>query len=209
MIVYHLDEAPDSTPEPCGAFQHGVAASLFIAQQPEASLVYPEGAGLPVDAHQTIGLEIHYINYFGGDPIDVMGSVDLDLIEPDPSYGTVDLVFTGDLDLRIPAHGASTETSMHFIPPDARLFGLTSHTHQWGVLTTIHRGRSVSMPEELLHTSTNWAEPPLDIFDPPLTFAADEGLILTCEFENLSDSVVRFGVDFNDEMCFLWAYLIR
>jgi hypothetical protein len=209
MIVYHLDEAPNTAPQPCGAFSHGVASSLFIAQQAEASLVYPEGAGLPIDAHQTIGIEIHYINYLAGDPIDVSGTVELDLVEPDPEYGIVELLFTGDLSLDIPARGTSTETSIHFVPAGARIFGLTSHTHQWGVLSTIHRGTSISMPGELLHTSTNWAEPPLDLFDPPLTFGGGEGLVLTCEFDNMSDSPVGFGTDFDQEMCFLWAYLIR
>lgn len=209
MIVYRLDEAPDPTPRDCGAFSHGVAASLFIAQQPEASLVYPDGAGLPIDAHQTIGIEMHYINYMPGGPVDISGTVDLDLIAPDPEFGVVELMFSGDLEIDIPARGTATETTIHFVPPTAENFGLTSHTHQWGVRATIHRGRSTAMPGELLHTSTTWSEPPLDIYDPPITFASGEGLVLTCDFENTSDRRVRFGTDFADEMCFLWAYLIR
>jgi hypothetical protein len=208
MIVYHLDEAPNPTPEPCGGFSHGVAASLFIAQQAEASLIYPDGAGLPIDAHQTIGVEIHFINYFGGDPIDVQGTVELDLVEPDPSYSVVSLLFTGDLDIDIPARSTATETSIHFPPVGSRIFGLTSHTHQWGVRSTIHRGFSVSTPGELLHTSTLWSEPPLDLFDPPLALEAGEGLVLSCEYENMSDRRVGFGTGFDDEMCFLWAYLV-
>jgi hypothetical protein len=209
MIVYHLDEAPDPTPRDCAAFAHGVASSLFIAQQAEASIVYPEGAGFPVAAHQTIGIEIHYINYLAGDPIDISGTVEFDLVEPDPAFGTVELVFTGDLSIDIPARGTATEVSFHAVPAGARLFGLTSHTHQWGTRATIHRGTDVSSPGEQLHVSTDWSEPPLDLFDPPLTFAGGEGLILTCEYENTSDRSVGFGTGFDDEMCFLWAYLIR
>jgi len=209
MIVYRLDEPPDATPTACGAFSHGVAASLFIAQQAEASMVYPDGAGLPVDAHQTIGIEMHYINYFADDLIDITGTVELDLVEPDPDAGEVELLFTGDLSLTIPARGTATETSIHFPPAGTRLFALTSHTHQLGRLATIHRGFSTTAPGELLHRSTTWSEPPLDVFDPPLTFADREGMILTCEFENTTDRTVGFGTDFDDEMCFLWAYLVR
>jgi hypothetical protein len=209
MIVYRLDEAPDPTPVSCGAFAHGTAASLFIAQQPEASLVYPDDAGLLIEAHQTIGIEMHYINYLAGGSIDISGTVDLDVIAPDPSYGTVELLFTGDLDVSIPARGTATETSIHFVAPTSQVFGLTSHTHQLGVRTTIHRGRSTTDLGDLLHTSTNWSEPPLDTFDPLLRFDSGEGLVLTCEYDNPTDLGVGFGTGFDDEMCFLWAYLIR
>jgi hypothetical protein len=52
----------------------------------------------------------------------------------------------------------------------------------------------------------NWAEPPLDTYDPALTFAEGEGLALTCEFDNTTGGPVVFGEGFDDEMCFLWAH---
>jgi hypothetical protein len=209
MIVYHLDEAPDPTFRDCGAFMHGVGASLFIAQQREASIAYPDGTAFPIAAHQTIGVEIHYINYVSTSPIDVSGVVDFDLVELDPSYREVELLFTGDLALSLPPRATTTERSFQPVPDGAEIFALTSHTHQYGILSTIHRGTSTSALGEELHRSTNWAEPPLDIFDPPLALSSGEGLVITCMYDNTSDRTVTFGTGFDDEMCFLWAYFIR
>ncbi len=209
MIVYHLTGSPDPTPRACGSFEHGIGQSIFIAQQPEASLQYPAGAGYPFAAHQTIGIEIHFINYVSPDPIDVTGTVDFDFVAADDSLDVVELLFTGDLTLELPPRTTTTETCFHPIDPSYRVFGLTSHTHQLGELATLERAHSATEPIELLHRSTSWADPPLDIFDPPLTFAPGDGLLLTCDFNNTTDHTVYFGTGFDDEMCFFWAYVIR
>jgi hypothetical protein len=210
MIVYRLDgTAPDPTPRPCGAFSHGVAASLFIAQQPEASLSYPAGSGLRFEANQVVTIEMHYLNYFSGSATDIGGSVDFDLVPVDPGVEEVELIFTGELSLDIPARSETTVRSFHSIPAGARVFALTSHTHQLGVLSTLHRGRGETDPDAvLLHESRSWADPPLDTFEPPLTFSAGEGLILECHYVNTTDRRVGFGTGFDDEMCFLWAHFV-
>jgi hypothetical protein len=209
MIVYRLDEPPDARPRPCGAFSHGVSDSIFIAQQREAAITYPRGTGLRIEAHQTIGLEIHYINYVSDAPIDIAGTVELDLVPADGALEEMHLLFDGDLSLTIPARSDHTATSFHAIPSGARIFALTSHTHQLGTRATIHRATSETAPGELLHESTSWAEPPLDVFDPMLVLDPGEGLLLTCEYHNPTDEEVGFGLGFDDEMCFLWAHIVE
>jgi hypothetical protein len=206
MIVYALDEAPDPTPRKCSAFQHGMSDSIFIAEKPEAALVYPPGTGLTIRAHQTIGLELHHINYFSETPVDISGMVELDLVEPTAEMMEVQFLFTGDIGFTLPMHETTTIRSFHPIGSAPRVFALTSHTHQLGTLATLHRGTSVSDLGEELHRSVNWAEPPLDTYDPALTFADGEGLVLTCEFTNPNPYDVHFGVNFDDEMCFLWVH---
>jgi hypothetical protein len=206
MIVYRLDGPADPTLRPCAAFEHGVADSLFIAESAEADLAYPSGAGLRVAAHQTIGLEIHYINYVSRESIDVEGAIELDVVPDAGDLAEVHLLFTGPLSLSLPPRERTTMRSFQGVPAGARVFGLTSHTHQLGTLATIHRGTSESDLGDELHRSTSWAEPPLDRFDPPLMLEADEGLVLTCEYNNTTDRPVGFGTSFYDEMCFLWAY---
>jgi hypothetical protein len=51
-------------PTPCEAFQDitsGVSP-VIIAESPDADVVYPEGVGLPITAHQEIKLEEHFLN---------------------------------------------------------------------------------------------------------------------------------------------------
>jgi hypothetical protein len=196
------------TPTDCSAF--GVSGdTLFIAEKPDAALRYPDGSGLAIGADQLIGLEIHFINYFADEDIEIEGTVTLDLAPPDAQLREVGLIFTGDLGLFLPPLETTTVQSFHTVPPGAEIFAVTSHTHQLGTYAAIHRARGVDDPDaELLHEALLWSEPPLDVFDPPLVLAADEGLALTCEYFNTTEQAVTFGTGFFDEMCFLWAHYV-
>lgn len=211
MIVHLLDGPADPTPRPCGAFSHGMGQQvLFIAQQRESGLAYPEGSGLPVAAHQSIGLELHFINYFAEDKVDITGGLEVDLAPAGSVADEVHVLFTGDLSFTIPAKGTYTETSWWPVSAGQRVLAMTTHTHQLGTYASI---RVASGPSDttgaLLHESTSWSDPPLTEFDPLLTFDAGTGLLLTCEFDNPNAYPVHFGTGFEDEMCFMWLYYLQ
>ena len=198
--------APTAAPEPCGPFAGGAvdSAVLTIAQQSNASLSYPDGAGLPITAHQSIHLEMHYVNA-SDQPMMIGGTVDLDLAADNADLRPVALLFTGNPSLNIPAGGMTTVTSFHSLEPGVQLFATTAHTHQWGTRATVELTGGTG---GLLHDSTNWAERPLDNFA-PITIGAGQGLQLTCNFFNQSGQDVHFGLSANDEMCFVWAHLVN
>lgn len=204
VIATLTTEPPQPTPTPCGAFAGGApgAGVLTIAQQPHASLGYPAGSGLPIAAHQGVFLEMHYFNASAG-PLAIGGTITLDLAAA-ASLQPVTLVFAGNGAPHIPAHGTATTTSEHSLPVGARLFATTAHTHQWGRRATVELVRGDGTITRL-HDSDAWAERPLDQFA-PITFTADDRLRLTCNYENLSDHDVSFGLSAEDEMCFLWAH---
>jgi Copper type II ascorbate-dependent monooxygenase, C-terminal domain len=75
------------------------------------------------------------------------------------------------------------------------------------VHSTIERVANASAPtSKPLHESRDWSEPPLTFFDPPLRFDGSDGLRLTCRYRNETDQAVHFGVEAQDEMCFMWLY---
>jgi hypothetical protein len=202
VIVTRSDSAP-SPLAPCGPFAGGGvdAGVLFIAQQPTAALAYPDGAGLPIAAHQSIHLEMHYFNAEPTGSLAIAGTVHLDLAPATAGLREVELLFTGNSALNIPAHGTTTVTSSHGLPPGIRLFAATAHTHQWGTRAT------VELDGRLLHESTDWAERPVSSFT-PIDIVSGQALRLTCEFFNQSDHQVGFGLSAEDEMCFLWAHYV-
>jgi hypothetical protein len=205
MIIYRTDQELTDTPSPCGSVPGG-ADTLLIAQQSETALDFPEEAGLHVPAHQHIRIEIHYMNYTDAS-LDVTGNVHFDLAPADDTVAPVRILFTGDLFLALPARQETTIESFVSMQEDRRFFALTSHTHQLGTYASLKRATHIGDPNaELLHESHDWAEPPLDMFDPPLTFPGADGIWLTCEYDNYTDDLVTFGPGFDDEMCFLWAY---
>lgn len=205
MIVYRTSRPLSSTPTPCSPFADG-ASAVFIAETVNASIEYPADAALEFSANQHVRIEIHEVNYTG-EPIDIRAEVDFDFYPLDEvARMPVQFLFTGDMALFLPARTTTEVHSFHFVPDGARIFGLTSHTHGLGVYATIHRATSADDFTDMLHEADDWANPPLDRFDPPLTLEATEGLRLSCEYDNTRDEDVGFGLDFEDEMCFLWAY---
>lgn len=213
VIINRSGGAPvQPTPQQCGAFSSAGSDDqlLFIAQQPHAELRYPDGTGLRIGAHESIHLEMHYFNYLPGETADISATVYFELAPDDGSQlAPVDLLFTGDFSLTIPAHSKVTKTSFHSVDPADHIFALTTHMHQLGVHGTIHRATSETDPSPVLLYETNsWSEAPLQTYE-PFQLAAGEGLLLTCEYVNPTDQDVHFGLGFEDEMCFLWAHTFR
>lgn len=209
IVTKVADTVEQPTPTSCGAFAGGApdADLLFIAQQPEAALTYPDGTGVRVAAHQHVHLEMHYFNYLPDAEQGISASVTFDLVTDDGELRPVELMFQGELSLFLPAGEQVTVTSFHTVPPGAEIFALSSHTHQYGVRGAIYRATSEADPGTLLHESLSWSEPPFDTYE-PFALDAGEGLRLQCEFHNTSDHDVGFGLGFNDEMCFLWAHYV-
>ena len=206
MIVSRADEVSPTTPTPCTPFGLGISRTIFIAQQREAELVYPEGSGLRIDAHQPIRMELHYVNYVAESPIDIGGTVDFDIVTDDGSLRQVQLLFTGELSFSLPPREETVIASTHVLPEGASLFAITSHTHQLGIEASIDVVNGDGTTR--IHTSDRWEDPPLDVFDPPMTVRFDDTLALRCVFQNTTDRTVRFGEEFDSEMCFLWAYYL-
>lgn len=213
VIINKAGDAPvQPTPQSCGAFAAATAEDelLFIAQQPQAELRYPDGTGLRIGAHQPIHLEMHYFNYLPGEDSQISATVYFELAEEDGSQlDPVDLLFTGDFSLTIPALGTLTKRSFHTVAAEDHIFALTTHMHQLGVHGTIHRATGEADPNPVLLYETNsWDEAALQTYE-PFQLDPGEGLLLTCEYVNPTNQDVHFGLGFEDEMCFLWAHTFQ
>lgn len=207
VIVYRsraTEEQP--TPARCGGLS-GIlqgTAPIFIAQQRESGVELPAGVGLEIAADQMIRLEEHFVNTTAG-PLTAGARVTFDLA-PRAGLTAADMMFWGTQNINVAPR--SMGTAQYFRPalPGVNVFGLTSHTHQFGVRATIEVATALTGAGREVHRNETWEEPPLTRFDPPLTFGAGEGLRLVCNYNNTSTQTLRFGESYYQEMCFLWAY---
>jgi hypothetical protein len=68
------------------------------------------------------------------------------------------------------------------------------------------RGTSLDDPAAVpIYETTEWEEPELRELTPPLVIdgSGTDGFILRCEYDNYTDTRVRFGEGVDDEMCFM------
>lgn len=199
-------------PQVCPPTMASDVTRLIIAQQKLTSVELPAGVAFKLEARQRVFLQLHYFNV-DATAHDITGTVDMTVV--DTSNGApieAKTLFTGATQITIPAH-QMTEVKAFYQPRAAsgtrRVFALTSHTHRLGIKSTIERVASMTAAATPpLHESTNWSEPPLTQLNPPLMFttAASEGLRLICRYNNTTDEPVTFGVEAQDEMCFMWLY---
>jgi hypothetical protein len=225
MIVYVSEETEEDTaPVPCGGFdgifvvEDGIPGldskniPIFIAQQPYVELALPEDDGVPigfrVEAHQMLRIELHWYNT-APDPVDVVGTVELDLL-PEGKQEVIESSFgfwgTGAIDIPPNSEG---DTGMLFqrALTDTKAFAVTTHQHQRGTRMQVFKGAShLDYDPTPLADNTDWAEPPLEMLDPPLFFDVGEGLAYRCQWSNPTNQSIGFGESVDDEMCFLWLY---
>jgi hypothetical protein len=192
---------------------------IFIAQQPQAKLNFPTDedgtpVGFELQPNQMVKLEMHYFNPTVG-PLDIMGKISFDTVPLTTAVTKSDIAFWGTTKIDIPAN-SSGDTGVLFQRALAgtKAFALTTHQHHLGTEMFVWYGDSASDPnkKEVAH-SKNWADPPLELFEPALDFPADgvstlstKGLAFQCKWNNTTPNPVQFGEGFNDEMCFLWQY---
>ena len=214
MIVYQSDQPPDPTPFTCQSFGVQGGSAIFIAQQAQSELALPIDASgvpvaLPLAANQSVTIEIHYINATSA-PIDVIGTLELDVLPASAEHIPSAFNFMGALGIpEIPAFGeADTGVQFQDAIPGTKVFALTTHQHHLGTRMRVWHAANVADLSTPIADSTDWSDPPLELFDPPLDFPADssKGFAYQCEWKNPTAQPVYGGLGADDEMCFFWSY---
>jgi copper type II ascorbate-dependent monooxygenase-like protein len=198
-----------TTPYTCQTFRdiQSGTVPLYIAQKSSTVLNFPKGVAYAMPAGQMVRVELHFLNATTA-PLPVSGTVHV----TDAVAGTItdraNLMFWGNLRIVIPPQSTATvgPTFRKFASASPKIFGLTGHEHQRGTGVTIEIASDATSPGTNVYTNTNWSDPPLTIFDPPLVPTAGQGFRYTCTYNNPTSSTITFGEGVNQEMCFLWAY---
>jgi hypothetical protein len=222
MIVYTSSKTVEQPiPQDCNSFSGILAGEhpIFIAQQAHAELIFPtDDSGVPVgfeiQPNQMVKLEMHYINTTNA-PIDVTGKISLDTVSLSTKVTKSDLAFWGTTQISIPANSVGdTGVRYQHALSGTKTFALTTHQHKLGTEMLVWYGDSANDPNKMMVADgKNWADPPLEIYAPPLDFPTNganafstKGFAYQCKWNNTTPNTVTFGEGFNDEMCFLWEY---
>lgn len=216
LILYRSKATEEQLePKPCqgfsGIFQGDHA--VFIAQQKESELLMPNTedgtpVALQIEANQMVRIEMHYFNTSDA-AYEVTGDVEIETIPLSSKVVKADLAFWGTTSINIPPHSEkSTPINFQKALENTRTFALTTHQHHYGTRMKVWYGTGANDQGQVVADETNWSDPALELFAPPLEFPKGEGkgFAYQCTWNNTSDTKVGFGESVNDEMCFLWHY---
>jgi hypothetical protein len=222
LVTYTSDETvEDPIPKNCQPFSGILSGEhpIFIAQQPQASLVFPTDengtpVGFEIPPFQMVKIEMHYINTTAF-PNEVTGKISFDTVPLSTTVTKSDLAFWGTTQIDIPPNSMG-DTGVLFQPALAgtKTFALTTHQHHLGTQMLVWYGDGANDPNNMqVANGTDWADPPVELFAPPLDFPTNggntlstKGLSYQCKWTNDTPAPVTFGEGFNEEMCFLWQY---
>ena len=174
--------------------------TMFFGNQGGSdTMTLPEGVAANFPPGLDVVHEVHYLNVYT-EPVHVKSYVNGYTI---PQEDVVEGIWGGqvrDENLDIPAGETRTEWTRCVMNEDVEVVFLASHTHELGVEFTIasYDGDAVG---DTFYVNTDWEDPLIVQYDPPLTVKAGEGFEYTCTFNNWRDVDVAYGLTSKDEMC--------
>ena len=214
FIVYRVNDTEERPePYPCAPFTDTLNdPPLMITQRTDDRLTLPDGVAYTIEPAQMIRLELHYINVSAAPQMAEATSTFIPMPEEEVEH-EADVMFMGDTNIQVPAMTEAT-LGPSFIQVPTRFngvnyFAITGHEHQWGTDVYVEVAQNQGAPGTPVYDVPNfqWDEPETVSYnDAPFTVPDGGGFKLTCEWNNRSDSTVRFGTSVDDEMCFFWAY---
>lgn len=165
----------------------------------DAEMHLPDGVVAALPPTLDIIHEMHYVNPTDK-PVELYSYINAYTI---PESQVVDAIWGGsvrDEYIVIPPVSSHTEWSRCVFNRDVEVIFLSSHTHGLGVEFTIAPFDGVETGP-VIYTNTDWHDPAIVQYDPPLVVPQGQGFEWTCTWENDSEDEIHYGLNSTDEMC--------
>jgi hypothetical protein len=169
--------------------------------KPSSSL--PEGVAFRLKAGSGIMLNVHYLNTtetaFDGDAV-----VDFQFADPDPTRKIASLFINLNVGFELAPSAPTTSTIDCVAGSDVQILMMSNHMHDYGTSATTSLIPAGSTDVQILHEDKTWT---FDMqfnpnytkwpVDAPLVIHSGDTLRTTCNWDNSTDSPVKFP----REMC--------
>jgi hypothetical protein len=213
IITALTDPAATEKPlAPCMPFRGAIAgAPLAITQKHDDQVLLPEGVAYHMNANQIVHLELHYLNA-SDKAVDVVGDAELYPAEPGAEIQEGSVLLVGTTDINVPAHMVHQNTPKFLALPKGmdgvKFYAITGHTHRMGTSVTVASAAGPTSPGTELYAPArfDWEAPEMKPLTPHAAVPAGGGFLLTCGWNNTTDSALKFGESALAEMCFFWGY---
>jgi len=159
----------------------------------------PDGVAANMPPSIDIIHEIHYVNPTE-EALDLYSEVNAWSIPQDEVEAGIWGGSVRDEHINIPAATEHTEWSRCVFNEDVEVLFLAAHQHKLGTRFTIapFDGETVG---DVMFENTDWHDPKITQYDPPLVVPAGTGFEFSCTWDNENDFEINYGLTAEDEMC--------
>jgi hypothetical protein len=173
----------------------------------------PDDVAFKIAHNEVLLLNFHMINT-SEETQTVCYKQNLPSVPADQVKQEAGMVFFYNQYITVPANGTSTADMACPVTQDITLSTAVSHMHRRGVgyTSSLLDGDPIAGGKEVqqLHHTTEWDEPPPDLYSPPLALKAGQWIRWACDYKNTEARDVAQGQQTTDEMCmFVGAYWPR
>ncbi|MGH7268943.1 MAG: hypothetical protein ACREJ3_00815 [Polyangiaceae bacterium] len=167
---------------------------IFLSQQPNWSVVYPEAdMGYPLPAANGLMMNVHFLNATASD---VMAQATITITAAVPGAVTklVGNLFLNNQGMSVPVTPKSNPiwipaTTVPIADHDYQIIQSWSHMHQWGVDFQASLG-SAATP---FYDETHWDSPPVVNHIPPIQVKSGTPFTWRCQYYNDTGATLTFG----------------
>lgn len=160
-----------------------------------------DGQAFVMKPHQQIMIQSHFVNATTVQtPEGALSFVNM-YATKEPVIHELKGMFTVNSRIAIPPHAGYKTTRRCRFSRSARIVAMTGHFHARGTEfnvnmfqdpeTGLDDAQEFNMGQ--IYQSTNWDEPPFELFTPPITIGIPQGLRFDCSFQNDTDTLIGFG----------------
>ncbi len=205
MLLFRAPSTVSSTPTPCSA-GGSLQWSLMFGWAPGGKNMYtPKEAGYPLDpnAPSHFVVQVHYNNALA-----LAGQHDstgLDMCTSAPRQYEADVVAFGTHSLSIPPNSTYQRTCSVTIPQAmaGRTFtAAMPHMHTLGTAIDTHLTPAGGGAKQDMGTIANWDFQNQAFLPIQVTAKAGDTITTHCAYKNTTSSVVQFGENTENEMCY-------
>lgn len=196
MFVFYEEGATDGPVHDCNGLEY--KRTLHVAQTPQVLTKYPTGVGRHVEASSGLKVLAHYLNT-GTQPLSAKITVVFQVSPAGTVQSQAAALFYNNMDVSVPPMAAGTAQKTCTLPWDVKLIDAVSHMHKWGV-----KFEAKTAAGTVIYAGTEWAEPQVKVFEPPLELPKGTDITFTCSYQNTTNGTLTFGESAAaNEMCIL------
>ena len=181
---------------------------LFIggSMVEEEDYMFPTGVALPLDVNAAIDFNTHFINRTSktipGECYANIYTTDLSKVQH-----VAQTLFLANQNFTLAPNKQTviTQDNPNSTGSAMNIFMLTSHNHEWGKKFQI-KIKGGTRNGEVVYESSDWSNPVVKTFDPPIVLNDGEGLTSIVTYLNNTNRTIQFGLTSQDEMDIIYGY---
>lgn len=179
---------------------------LIGTQRPVLEYQFPPDVYFPMNAHQRLLINYHYINT-GTTPLNTKIKIEIFHSDPAPRTQKAAALFYNWIDFAAIGAGQTSTQSQTCAPfaKNVNIVTLNGHQHKLG--TMFEAFRIAGTTETKVYENVDWDNPNYQVYSPIIQINAGERLKFSCTWQNTTGSPVQFGTSKDDEMCILGGFL--